>query len=101
MSRKIGDEFEDEVMHLLNLKKTPNSGAMFNDGDLTGKDCVFELKVKSDQPHFRVDKKELSKLQSQADRRLKDWVYIQRTKGGDQVCMDIELFAKLWKNYEH
>lgn len=99
MSRKVGDEFEDEISQLLGIKKTANSGAMFNDGDLGNHDFVVECKVKNDKQNFHVNNKELEKLKSQSKKRFNDWLYIQRTKGGDQILMDIELFLKLWNAY--
>ena len=44
MSRHIGDQFETEVAKLLAAKKTANSGAMFNDGDLQTDYFVIECK---------------------------------------------------------
>lgn len=99
MSREIGDEFEDEICSLLNIKKTPNSGAMFNDGDMNYHGCIFECKVKNDEKSFKIPSKELTKLRKQAFTRFKDWVYIQRNASGDQVLVDIELFTNLWKAY--
>lgn len=96
-TREIGDEFEDEIFKPLGIKKTPNSGAMFNDADGTAEGCIFELKVKSDKNDFSAPAKELKKLRSQAAKRWKDWIYIQRNKSGDQVLMDLELFIKLWQ----
>ena len=95
--REIGDEFEDEVFKILEVKKTPNSGAMFNDGDGTAKGCIFELKVKNTNNDFKAPSKELKKLRGQADKRFKDWVYIQKNKGGSQVLMDLQFFIQLWK----
>lgn len=99
MSRKIGDEFEDLIEQVLNIKKTPNSGAMFDDGDFNSNGCIFELKVKNDKKNFHTSNKELEKLKKQAKKRFKDWVYIQKTEGGIQVLVDLELFRNLWNNW--
>jgi len=97
MSRKIGDELEDEIAQLLGLRKTANSGAMFNNADMGDYDYIVECKVKNGKKNFHVDNKELNKLKEQAQKRFKDWLYIQKTDGGIQVLVDIELFLKLWK----
>lgn len=98
MSRATGDEFEDMIGNILgNINKTTNSGAKYNNGDFSNHDYIIEAKVKSTFKKFKVVDKELDKLQNQANIRLKDWIYIQRTQAGDQVLMDLGTFAKLWK----
>ncbi len=97
MSREIGDSFEDEIVnHLNGIRKTSNSGAKFSNGDLANTDYILEAKVKNTLKNFSPDKKELAKLKKQADTRLKNWIYAQRTSGGDFVLMELSTFIEIW-----
>jgi hypothetical protein len=96
MSRQIGDEFEDMLCSSLGINKTTNSGAKFNNGDMSNSDFIIEAKVKNTSPTFKPDKKELTKLKKQAKTRLKEWIYIQRAADGDYVLLELGTFLDLW-----
>ena len=97
MSREVGDEFEQEIAQLLGLRLTTNSGAKYNNADMGDYDYIVECKVKNGKKNFHVDNKELDKLKDQALKRFKDWMYIQKTAGGIQCLIDLELLLKLLK----
>ena len=60
---------EQEVKKLLGAKGTPNSGAMFNDADLSDDKFIIECKVKNTRKTFSVPAKEITKLKKQANFR--------------------------------
>lgn len=94
MSREIGDELEDKISTDLGLNKTTNSGAKFDNGDLADRKLIVEAKVKS-KPSFTLPRKELSKLQAQALKHGKDWLYIQKNNAGTFVMMEYNTFLEL------
>lgn len=94
MSREIGDELEDKISADLGINKTTNSGAKFDNGDLTDKKLIVEAKVKS-KSSFSIPKGELSKLKKQADKHGKDWIYVQKNLSGTYVLMDYNTFLEL------
>ena len=97
--RKIGDDFEILLESLLKVKRTPNSGAMFKDGDLRCQGFIFEAKNRESKSGYSIPKKELDKLKKQALDRFVDWIYIQKTSDGVVVSMDLEVFKTLWDKY--
>lgn len=97
--RKIGDDFEILLESLLKVKRTPNSGAMFKDGDLRSPGFIFEAKNRESKSGYSIPKKELDKLKKQALDRFIDWIYIQKTKDGAIVSMDLQVFKMLWDKY--
>jgi hypothetical protein len=106
-SRKVGDEFETEIAKLLNCRKTLNSGAYWGDGDLCPVmphlPIMIEAKVKNDNPVVRSDvRKDLDKLEQQASKLGKDWIYIVKDENNDKlVICDLNLFARLTEHEFH
>jgi hypothetical protein len=97
MSREKGDMLEDRISHDLNINKTTNSGAKWDNGDLSNKRYIIECKVKNKEG-FQPCKGEINKLISQADKHSKDWFYIQQTLDKTFVVMDYDVFITLWTN---
>lgn len=97
MSRVIGDEFEEELAEALGLKKTANSGAMFDDGDLRSRQVILEAKVKNNNKSLGGCASELKKLKTQAKKFCIDWIYAQKTQSGSYVVLDLEYFKELWE----
>lgn len=94
--RAIGDDFEEEIAQKLGLNFTPNSGAMFGDGDLRFKDYIFELKNRMSKEGYSIPSADIKKLKAQATKRFLDWIYIQRTQSGTAVTMDLDTFITIW-----
>lgn len=94
-----GYEFEKYVAKLLNRSFTARSGAHWDDGDIKDKDFIIECKYKT-QPNLTFPKGEREKLQTQAKKYIKDWIYIQRNNSGDQVVMSLDTFATLLHRFD-
>jgi hypothetical protein len=94
MSREKGDQLEDLVAHTLNIKKSTNSGAKYDNGDLTNKDLIIECKVKS-KDTFQPCGPEIKKLEAQALKHSKDWLYIQKTNKNIYVLMTWDSYLTL------
>ena len=101
MSREKGDKLETYVSNSLSINKTTNSGAKFGNADLANRDIVIECKYKS-LPHFRPDKKELSKVIDIAENSHREWAYIQQIQDSKiYTVIDFEFFSELidcWSN---
>lgn len=95
MSRDKGDRLEDKVSEDLKLNKTTNSGAKWDNADLTNKKLIVECKVKSKEG-FQPCKGEIKKLISQAEKHSKEWIYIQQTQSGTYVVLDYNFFLELY-----
>jgi hypothetical protein len=77
MSRHIGDQFETEVAKLLAAKKTANSGAMFNDGDLQTDHFVIECKFTTkDSKTISVKQDYIDHVSKQAEMLSKEWAVV-------------------------
>lgn len=98
MSREKGDKLEDFVSYHTGIKKTTNSGAKYDNADLSNRRFIIECKYK-DKSSFQPCGTELKKLMAQADKHGKDWIYIQENQGGIQVVIDWALFIEMWKLY--
>lgn len=102
-TRKIGDEFEKDVMKWLSMISdkfhyTGNSGATFSDGDIRHVDYVGECKVKSSSSGCTIPGKELKKLIKLADKQLKEWLFfVQNKEGKIMVTMEIGTFVSIAK----
>lgn len=94
MSRDKGDRLEDKVAADLGLNKTTNSGAKWDNADLTNKKLIIECKVKS-KDGFQGCKSEIKKLITQAAKHSKEWVYIQQNNTGTFVVIDYNYFLEL------
>lgn len=94
MSREKGDRLEDKVAHDLGINKTTNSGAKWDNADLTNRDLIIECKVK-DKEGFQGCKTEIKKVMAQAVKHSKEWVYIQQNKSGTFVVIDYNYFLEL------
>lgn len=97
MSRAKGDELENLVSKDLGINKTTNSGAKWDNADLTNRDIIIECKVKS-TPGLSGAGPELKKLIQQAKKHSKDWAYIQENQMGKFAIIDYNLFVTLWKH---
>ncbi|MCB1713329.1 MAG: hypothetical protein KDH96_12915 [Candidatus Riesia sp.] len=95
--REKGDELETQVAFDLGINKTTNSGARFDNADLTNSDYIIECKVKN-KNGFQACGSEIKKLVSQAIKHDKDWIYIQQSADNTYVVMDYNLFLCLWKS---
>ena len=72
--RKIGDDFEKQVLKKLGskFKKTAGSGSVFQDGDICHSRLAIECKVKNNTKSFSITKKELEEaLHNQAKRNAR------------------------------
>jgi ribosomal protein S24E len=95
MSRDTGDKLEDKVSHDLGVTKTTNSGAKWDNADLTNKKYIVECKVKN-KDGFQPCKAEIKKLITQAIKHDKEWVYVQQTLDKIYVVIDYNLFLELY-----
>lgn len=96
MSREKGDKLEDKVSFDLGINRTTNSGAKWDNADLTNKKLIIECKFK-DKPFISNPNSEIKKLIKQASKHNKDWLYIQQNQGGTFAVMDYNLFLELYK----
>lgn len=94
MSREKGDQLEARVANDLGINKTTNSGAKWDNADLTNRELIIECKVK-DKEGFQGCKSEIKKLIAQAAKHSKEWVYIQQNKSGTFVVIDYNYFLEL------
>lgn len=92
--RRKGDKLEEIVSSDLGINKTNNSGAKWDNADLTNRELIIECKVK-DKEGFQGCKSEIKKLMLQADKHSKEWVYIQQNKSGIFVVIDYDYFLQL------
>jgi len=98
MSREKGDDLEERVSHDLGINKTTNSGAKWDNGDLTNREYIIECKVKAGNG-IQPCKAEISKLIAQAKKHYKDWIYIQETDDNTFVVLDYNVFITLWSKH--
>lgn len=94
MSREKGDKLEDLVSTSLNINKTTNSGAKWDNADLTNTKLIVECKVKGKE-NFQPCGNELKKLIAQAKKHGKEWVYVQENLSGRFVVIDWNYFLEL------
>lgn len=92
--RAKGDELEKKVSQDLNINKTTNSGAKWDNADLTNKKYIIECKVKS-KDGFQPCKAEIKKLKAQALKHSKEWIYVQKTNTGMYAVLDYNFFLEL------
>ena len=102
--RKIGDDFEKQVLKKLGskFKKTAGSGSVFQDGDICHSRLAIECKVKNNTKSFSITKKELDHLTKQADKQGKDWLFIEvNSEGRIMVLTDLDTLLEMsydWKD---
>lgn len=94
--RKLGDALETRVYNLLKMKKTYNSGALLDDGDLKDQNFIVECKVKTTTQSINIPKALLEKVKAQADKWSRDWMIVNRVEGKDYVTLDLEVFSRLY-----
>jgi hypothetical protein len=99
--RKIGDDFENQVLKKLgsNFKKTAGSGSVFKDGDMAHSRLVVECKVKNNTKSFSITKKELDHLTNEADKQAKDWLFIETNADG-RIMVLTELDTLIEMSYD-
>jgi hypothetical protein len=100
-TRAKGDKLERKVANLLDLETTAKSGGHWDNADLTTRDpnhplrdFVIECKYK-DIPWLRPVRSEIEKVQAQAKKGFKDFIYIQENQAGDFVIMSLDALASL------
>lgn len=93
-SRKKGEDFEKKVAAAIpGSKQTVNSGATFDDGDLTHINFVIECKVK-DTKGISIPANLLKKVQKQAIKLGKDYLIVNKIIGGSFVTLRMETFKE-------
>lgn len=100
MSREKGDKLEERVSRDIGIPKTNNSGAKFDNGDLSNRYAIVECKYK-DKPFLHSPNSELKKLIKQAKKHSKDWFYIQENRAGIFVIVDYNLFIEMYYDAYH
>ena len=96
---KDGQALEKRIENDLRIRRTAKSGAHWNNADLSDNRVTIEAKAKSVST-FRTAKGEIKKVQEQADKAGKDWVYIQETDGQTYALMDYQFFRELWDSWQ-
>ena len=90
--RHEGDKLEKKILanlkslNISRFRRTANSGARMNDGDLVNRDWILECKVKNNTISC-VTEKEYSKLLRQAENLGKDWAFVLENKFGHDVVL--------------
>lgn len=90
--RHKGDKLEKKILanlkslNISRFRRTANSGARMNDGDLVNRDWILECKVKNSTISC-VSEKEYSKLLKQAENLGKDWAFVLENKFGHDVVL--------------
>ena len=106
-TRKVGNKLEDYVLSELNsvtnnyFTKTPNSGAVFGEPDLTNSNWLVECKSKQTSKNFNILDKEVKKIQKSCTLTGKDWLLV--TQNSDNkiiVSLELDIFLELFKNHE-
>lgn len=98
--REKGDIFEEQVAYDMGIRKTNNSGAKFDNADLSNRDLIIECKYKG-KKSFQSCSNEISKLTEQAKKHNKEWIYIQQTETNAYVVLDYNYFLELWTTLNH
>jgi|TARA_R110002110_G_scaffold145190_3_gene334581 hypothetical protein len=103
-SREKGDEFEQKVAKLLNMRQTANSGAMHDDADLrprNGKPVIAEAKVRNTETSVKSrTHMDICKLENQADKLGKDWFYVIRDLSQRELIIcPLNFFAEATEGY--
>lgn len=101
-SREVGDKLERDVLDTLGegFKMTAGSGSKFQDGDLRHNELVVECKVKGNCKGFTAPASELNKLIAEADKQLKDWLYVEQNAHGRQMVLcDLEAFERMTRSW--
>lgn len=96
--RKKGDKLEIRISGDLKINRTTNSGAKFDNADLSNNDLIIEAKVK-DKPTPSITKKEIEKLIAQAKKHNKEWLYIQECNSGTYVLLDYNFFLEILEKF--
>jgi hypothetical protein len=97
-TRQIGDDLEKKTKILLksSFEFTAGSGSVWKDGDLRHKEYVVECKVKNATKGISVPAKDLAKLQEEAKKQLKEWLFVvENAKGDISITMDIRTFSEI------
>lgn len=103
-TRDIGKELEDYVFNNYpgdSVKRTNNSGAVSNNGDLLDDkhDLLIDCKNYRSSSSITLSKKDLEKIKKQALDNNRDWVLVTQNKEGDKiVCMNFETFSTIYNN---
>ena len=98
---KIGDKLEKRTLEILQsvdqrFRPTANSGATYQDNDISHPEWVVECKVKNGTQGISLNKSELLKLQKEAKKESKDWLGIVENSDGSTVAMmSLDQFATL------
>lgn len=95
MSREKGDKLETKVSNDFHVNKTTNSGAKWDNADLSNRDVIIECKYK-DKPSLSSVGPEVKKLINQATKHGKEWIYIQENKAGTFAIIDYNYLLELY-----
>jgi hypothetical protein len=96
--RAIGDQLEKKTLGLLKscFSTTAGSGSVWMDGDLKHPEYVVECKVKNATKGVTIPTKDLSKLQLEAKKQMKEWLFVVENGLGDiSITMDIRTFSEI------
>lgn len=94
MSRKKGDELESKVAKDLDINKTTNSGAKWDNADLTNKDLIIECKIRIGKG-LQACAADVRKLKAQALKHSKEWVYLQQSDDGMYAVLDYNFLLEI------
>jgi hypothetical protein len=71
------------------------------DGDLKHPEYVVECKVKNSSKGVSIPAKELTKLQAEAKKQFKEWLFVVENESGNiSITMDITLFSEMLATIE-
>lgn len=96
-NRSIGDKFEQEISNLLEIPVTVKSGGHWDNADMDSGKVLIECKL-TNKAGFSGTVDHIKKLKIQADKALKEWVYIRRTPDETYVIVSLDYFSELTNN---
>lgn len=96
-NKEKGNDLENLVSKLLNIKITKGSGALNDDGDLRDDKLIIECKVKNGSDSVSVPSALIQKVRDQAVKWSLDWLIVTQTKDKKvYVTMNLDTFAELY-----
>ncbi len=98
-NRSIGDEFEQKVSNLLNLPLTAKSGGHWDNADMATRKTLLECKYRSDES-LTGALDHIKKLKKQAEKHMKEWIYVRGTPTESFVILSLDYFAELMSDGE-
>jgi hypothetical protein len=99
--RKVGDQLENTVSTLLEMKGTRGSGAVRDDSDLIDNYSLCECKVKNTQTGITMPRGHIDKLKSQSIKWHREWIYVTELQEGDTYAiLPIDWFAEIYNEWK-